>query len=162
MSFLEKLPTELLEKVFLYCMNLELPRASPVIAAKLSSDIVYLHTIISAFGPTWDRWHGRRKRFLGLKGREPDKINDTFEGDPKLQSAILSLRWATLSRLLGAKDTWVKKNGQDRVFKPECMLSIELLFHKTLDIDIFQIFLNQRVHVLMVAKMKMKKPPQQS
>lgn len=140
MSFLEKLPTELLEKVFLYCMNLELPRASPVIAGKLSSETVYLHTIISAFGPTWDRWHGRLKRFLGLKGKEPVKINDTSEGDPKLQSAILGLRWATLSRLLGAKDTWVQKNGQDRFSKPECMLPITYSFVRHLTLTNFRFF----------------------
>jgi hypothetical protein len=140
MSLLEKLPTELLEKVFLYCMNLELPRASLVIAGKLSSETVYLHTIISAFGPTWDRWHGRRKRFLGLKGKEPAKINDTSEGDPKLQSAILGLRWATLSRLLGAKDTWVQKTGQDRFSKPECMLSITYSFVRHLTLTNFRFF----------------------
>ena len=50
MSRLEKLPTELLEKVFLYCFNLDLPRASPVIGGKLSSDHIYMRTMIKAFG----------------------------------------------------------------------------------------------------------------
>lgn len=53
MSILERLPTELLEEIFLYCMNLNLPRASPIIAAKLSREAFYHKTIISAFGRTW-------------------------------------------------------------------------------------------------------------
>ena len=85
MSLLEKLPTELLEKVFLYCMNLELPRASPVISGKLSSETIYLHTLVGAFSPTWDKWHGQRETFMKSKGKGQASINDVFEGDPKLQ-----------------------------------------------------------------------------
>jgi len=97
MSLLEKLPTELLEKVFLYCMNLDLPRSSPVLAGKLSSEVVYLHTIAAAFSPTWDKWHAR-ERFRRVKGSS--RVRDKFEraegceqgcnsgtsgGDPTLQ-----------------------------------------------------------------------------
>jgi len=85
MSLLEKLPTEILEAVFLYCLNLELPRASPVIAGKLSSEIVYLHTILYAFGPTWEKWHGREKISKIKRKNEEDSVNMTFEGDPKFQ-----------------------------------------------------------------------------
>jgi hypothetical protein len=90
MSNLEKLPVELLEKVFLSCMNLELPRSSPVIAGKLSSDIVYLHTILAAFSPTWDTWHARG----GLQWVEPgedDGITCIFDGDHKLQ--VSGIKW---------------------------------------------------------------------
>ena len=59
MSNLEKLPTELVEKVFFYCMNLDLPRSSPVIGAKLCSESVYSRTILAAFDETWDFWYGR-------------------------------------------------------------------------------------------------------
>jgi hypothetical protein len=55
MSDLERLPVELLEKIFLFCMNLDLPRSSPVIGGKLSSEIIYSHTLINAFGPTWNK-----------------------------------------------------------------------------------------------------------
>jgi hypothetical protein len=54
MSNLEKLPTELLEKVFLYCMNFDLPRSSPILGGKLSSETMYTQTIIHAFGPHWE------------------------------------------------------------------------------------------------------------
>ena len=80
MSDLEKLPTELLEVVFLYCMNLDLARSSPVIAGKLSSELTYSRTVIAAFGPTWDRWHGQERN------RKQQK--DVTEADPVLQVTI--------------------------------------------------------------------------
>jgi hypothetical protein len=58
MSNLEKLPTELLVEIFLCCMNIDLPRASPVICGKLMSELVYTRAIIAAFGPTWDKGYG--------------------------------------------------------------------------------------------------------
>jgi hypothetical protein len=54
MSDLERLPVELLEKIFLFCMNLDLPRSSPIIGGKLSSETIYSHTLIDAFEPTWN------------------------------------------------------------------------------------------------------------
>ncbi len=85
MSLLERLPTEILENVFLYCLNLGLPRASPVIAGKLSSEIVYSHTIISALGPTWEKWHGREKFSKTKRNNEEDVADMAFEGDPRFQ-----------------------------------------------------------------------------
>ena len=81
MSALEKLPTELLETVFLYCMNLDLARSSPVIAGKLSSELMYSRTVIAAFGPTWDRWHGQERHRALQK--------DVTDADPVLQVSIL-------------------------------------------------------------------------
>lgn len=57
MSALEKLPVELLENIFLHCMNLDLPRASPVIGGNLSSKLIYSRTLMAAFSPTWQTWH---------------------------------------------------------------------------------------------------------
>ena len=53
MSSLGRLPTELLEKIFLYSLNMELPRSSPVLGGKLSSAAVYKELIAEAFVPTW-------------------------------------------------------------------------------------------------------------
>jgi hypothetical protein len=76
MSNLEKLPTELLERVFFYCLNIDLPRSSPVIGGKLSSETVYMRTIIAAFGVTWS-W--------GYSIRNPRQARIRGEGDPTLQ-----------------------------------------------------------------------------
>jgi hypothetical protein len=69
MSQLERLPTELLEKVYLFAMNINLPRASPIIGGKLSSEIIYLKTIAAAFNYTWQFW-GDVEEIHGVESRE--------------------------------------------------------------------------------------------
>lgn len=54
MSDLEKLPTELLQQIFLYCLNLNLPRSSPVIGGSLSDKSMYLRVVLAAFQSSWD------------------------------------------------------------------------------------------------------------
>lgn len=56
MSLLERLPVELLETVYQYAMNLALPRSSPTIAGKLSSEMIYIKTASAVFEPTWQQW----------------------------------------------------------------------------------------------------------
>jgi hypothetical protein len=68
MAALERLPTELLEKVFLFALNFELPRSSPIIAAKLSSQHMYTSAIINLFGPTWEKQYQlvRKNKWLDV------------------------------------------------------------------------------------------------
>lgn len=80
MSDLEKLPTELLEKVFLYCLNLNLPGSSPIIAAKLSSPTVFIQTVMAAFGPTWHD-------FVSSKQPPAEEVEDGY-----LQVSIFKVR----------------------------------------------------------------------
>ncbi|KAB8294966.1 hypothetical protein EYC80_006919 [Monilinia laxa] len=108
MSQLEKLPTELLETIFLYCLNLSLPACSPVIGGKLSSEPVYSKTIIAAFDPIWDEWYG--------KIINPDLEKGYTGIDSSLQSAILRYRWAKLPVLLRSQDLWIRKYSQERPF----------------------------------------------
>ena len=75
MSLLERLPMELLEKVFFYCVNLDFPRSSPVICGKLSSEVVYTRTILAAFEDTWERYYTS----------PPDILLSPIHGDDKLQ-----------------------------------------------------------------------------
>ncbi|KAG9236068.1 hypothetical protein BJ875DRAFT_457351 [Amylocarpus encephaloides] len=104
MSRLEKLPTEVLELVYLYAMNIDLPRSSPIIGGKLSSESVYHQTILAAFGPTWDRLHDDVKH---IHRREP--VDYFLAG---LQGQVLSCRWAWPSVILKAKDAWMIKNNK--------------------------------------------------
>ncbi|PQE24429.1 Actin cortical patch protein [Rutstroemia sp. NJR-2017a BBW] len=99
MSLLEKLPTELLETIFLYCLNLALPNCSPIIGGKLSSDATYTKTILAAFDPTWEA-------YLGTLVSKYDREHYEPPGDAALQSAILRLRWARLPVVLRSKDIW--------------------------------------------------------
>lgn len=51
LSNLESLPVELIEKIFLYSLNVDLPRASPRLATAVSNEQVYRLFILLAF---WD------------------------------------------------------------------------------------------------------------
>ncbi|KAI9056147.1 hypothetical protein LZ554_001075 [Drepanopeziza brunnea f. sp. 'monogermtubi'] len=116
MSLLEKLPTELLERVFRFCLNLELPRSSPIIGAKLSSSTILNWTVLASFGPRWEKWYGREKVDGRLEGGDEEEEEE--EDDPELQSAVLRCRWASIPVLLKAQDLWIQKYAKDRVFKP--------------------------------------------
>ncbi|KAH8684558.1 hypothetical protein BGZ60DRAFT_397826 [Tricladium varicosporioides] len=98
-ALLEKLPTELMREIYFLSMNLSLPRSSSIIGSVLSSESVYSWTIDFAFATLWGKWHGD---FYRTKHEPPNEYSE-------MQSAILRCRWATLSRLLKAKDSWRKK-----------------------------------------------------
>lgn len=53
MSSFEKLPTEVLENIYLHSMNYNLPRSSPVLAGRLSSNYIFIETIINVFRDPW-------------------------------------------------------------------------------------------------------------
>ena len=78
MAALEKLPIELLQKVFLLSMNLDLPRSSPIIAGKLSGEHTYIQFLTLVFGPTWEWDYSMRTNDVILMSDDPP-------GDPKLQ-----------------------------------------------------------------------------
>lgn len=77
MASLEKLPIEILIPIFLFSMNLDLPRASPIIAGKLSSRLTIFEAITNAFSPTWEYYYELFKGFCQAKSPVP--------GNPKLQ-----------------------------------------------------------------------------
>ena len=88
-STLEKLPQELLEKIFLETLNTNLLEASPYIASRLSSEYVRKETLIrtcSSHSPA----------------SYPSAISRLFPGDKeiaKVQNHILRARWFTISFL---------------------------------------------------------------
>lgn len=53
-STLENLPTEVLQNIFLHSMSYNLPRASPVLAGRLSSNYIYMQTITNVLGQHWE------------------------------------------------------------------------------------------------------------
>lgn len=115
LSRLETLPVEILEKIFLYSLNVNLPRVSPSIAAAVTSERIYRVLILLAF---WDdsddfrddyrggAYHGARisrgydeiiSRILHPLGREYTAL--PFEERKRLQSSILRCRWCTFERI---------------------------------------------------------------
>jgi hypothetical protein len=83
MATLEKLPIEILTPIFLFSMNLGLPRASPIIAGKLSSRLTIVETITNVFSATWDYYY----ELVKGDASSPAKV----AGDPKLQVCSVKL-----------------------------------------------------------------------
>ncbi|KAJ5484892.1 hypothetical protein N7539_004880 [Penicillium diatomitis] len=97
LSLLEALPVEVIEKIFLYSLNLNLPRASSVLAAALSRDRVYSLLTILAF---WDdsSTHPRSEamdRILAPLDYTPLTLNERGQ----LQQAVFRCRWCTMERI---------------------------------------------------------------
>lgn len=58
-SNIEKsMPLEVLERIFWFSENVNLPRASPRLGRLLSGASTLRETFLAAFGPTWDVWFG--------------------------------------------------------------------------------------------------------
>lgn len=84
---LERLPTELLETIFLHNLNISLPQASPIIGSKLASKHVKTQLVLRVCSV------GRRDTY----SCEQAALFPTIADHAKAQSAILRLRWMTLS-----------------------------------------------------------------
>ena len=83
MTSLERLPTELLEKIFLMSLNFNLPRSSPIIGIKLSNQYIYTTTTVAIFEPTW-RYN--YELHYGQEGVAPGSPSqEDIPGDPGLQ-----------------------------------------------------------------------------
>ncbi|KAL5339746.1 hypothetical protein BJX70DRAFT_146454 [Aspergillus crustosus] len=114
LSRLEALPVELIEKIFLYSLNVNLPRCSRSIAAVVSSERVYRVFTLLAF------WEDSSSRDLmseatqintevaaTLADAEISRVLRPLEYVPlgqqerrALQYAVLRCRWCTIDRLL--------------------------------------------------------------
>ena len=126
MSSLEKLPTELLLQIFFYSMNLDLPRASPIIAGKLSDEHTFIRTIMMVFDLSWayryESMHGFRKgeRPLPSYNLNVSDLQDYCESSKAFiilknqQSALLRCRCSTLTRLRKAEETWLRHVAAER------------------------------------------------
>ncbi|EAL85661.1 conserved hypothetical protein [Aspergillus fumigatus Af293] len=100
LSLLETLPVELIEKIFLYSLNVNLPRASPSLAAAVSSERIYRMLILLGF------WNDSAS-----EAEDPDsaisRILRPLDYAPlqdddreNLQTSVLRCRWCTMPRLL--------------------------------------------------------------
>ena len=102
MPTLQGLPQELLEIVFLYSMNISLPRCSPSIGRKLSSRAVTMDFTMRSFFDTVDHKTNYRDR--------------KRTSDPHMQSEILACRFFTYDFFLAyvqrAHDALVKLRGK--------------------------------------------------
>ncbi|KAL6705509.1 hypothetical protein ACN47E_006625 [Coniothyrium glycines] len=102
MPTLQGLPQELLEIIFLYSMNMSLPRASPLLGCKLSSRAVTMEYTMRSFFHTVDHRTNYRDR--------------KRSSDANLQSSILACRFFTFDFFLAyvqrAHDAMVRLQGK--------------------------------------------------
>jgi len=91
LSLLERLPTELLQHIFLQSLNLNLPRASPILNSALSGPHVKMLLVFKVFSSDSSRALEHSTELLN--------ILDTKQEIAKLQTAILRLKWMTLDFL---------------------------------------------------------------
>ncbi|GFF75134.1 hypothetical protein IFM60648_09074 [Aspergillus lentulus] len=100
LSLLETLPVELIEKIFLYSLNVNLSRASPSLAAAVSSERIYRVLILLAFwnDPASDAEDPDSAISRILRPLEYVPLQD--DDRESLQTSILRCRWCTMPRLL--------------------------------------------------------------
>lgn len=102
LSRLETLPVELIEKIFLDCLEMNLPRASPYVASALSSERIYRLLILISFWdndpeaqvPNYKAPNEISKMFLPIAYQPLDTAERRA-----LQTAILNCRWCTQDRI---------------------------------------------------------------
>ncbi|PTU18817.1 hypothetical protein P175DRAFT_0409451, partial [Aspergillus ochraceoroseus IBT 24754] len=105
LSRLETLPVELIEKIFLYSLNVNLPRCSRSLAAAVSSERIYRALTLFAF---WDDSLPPQGFVAAAPGTEISKLLRPLEyvlpldRDERraLQASILRCRWCTIPHLL--------------------------------------------------------------
>lgn len=135
---LESLPMEVLESIFLYSSNISLPRASPILGAKLSGKITRLRIFIWAFHDTWDQWFGiptSEEVVYGPKVQHVLSWSQVAAGDPALQvyiyippwgsstsanssqSTVLALPWVDIDFILQAQQIWADTYAKDRWYQ---------------------------------------------
>ncbi|QPC69913.1 hypothetical protein HYE68_000665 [Fusarium pseudograminearum] len=104
---LQTLPAEIIESIFLYSANVDLPRASPVIGAKLSGRVTLIRFLMWAFYDTWDQCFGNLST-------DPAKDKSDVGGDRQLQSTILNLPWISADLIVQSQQTWADTYARDR------------------------------------------------
>lgn len=100
LSMLEALPVEVLEQIFLYSLNLNFARASPALAAAVSSERIYALLILLA---GWDdppsSGHGDSPTINRMLA-PLDYVPLTIEDRNRLQEAVFRCNWCTMDRVL--------------------------------------------------------------
>ncbi|KAJ4416932.1 hypothetical protein N0V82_006482 [Gnomoniopsis sp. IMI 355080] len=110
-----QLPQEVLERVFISCKNLALPRVNRELFRRLSTDSIKYQLVGAAFGPTWHAWYGLdNAQVLSYHGWNSD--TDRIAGDAAFQSAILACFWAKLPMLLTSFDVWIRQHSRGRSY----------------------------------------------
>ncbi|KAJ5127720.1 hypothetical protein N7448_008499 [Penicillium atrosanguineum] len=121
-SRLECLPVEILQLIFLYSLEINLPRASPYLSRALSNPLLYTWLIRLAFSSTNP---GSREGFFTPDFLPPplDFWSLPWQQRQHLQTTILACKWCTLPLLRRCQREYVnhaiKRKCSELVFTPE-------------------------------------------
>ncbi|KAJ9294579.1 hypothetical protein DTO271G3_6847 [Paecilomyces variotii] len=101
LSRLECLPVELIEKIFLYSLDVDLARSSPTLAAVLSRERMYRVFILLSFWNDLPVEEDASRPMIAriLAPAEYERLNE--EERKALQSDVLQCRWCTVQRIWG-------------------------------------------------------------
>ncbi|KAI5309922.1 hypothetical protein KEM55_002120 [Ascosphaera atra] len=109
LSPLEQLPPELIEHIFLYCLECNLPLASPFLAAALSRESLYSALTLAAF---WESAVGADERAIfsgaSIRHAQVDVGSLLVSGKARLQGQILRCRWFDPQLLMALRGRLVK------------------------------------------------------
>lgn len=94
LSDLERLPVELIQQIFLHSLEVNMPRASTILASSLSKESIYSSLILFAFFDDDGRHPVDKKFFAPAQYRQLELAEKLH-----LQTSILNSRWCTLHRI---------------------------------------------------------------
>ncbi|EED19241.1 conserved hypothetical protein [Talaromyces stipitatus ATCC 10500] len=126
-SALERLPVELLERIFLYALDPNFCRASPFLASAVSSERIYRTLIRLAFFKDDDgskiSGDARERIAEALKPADYEAMPLDEDDRVKLQSTILRCRWCTGRRILAQLPALMRMKIQKYVIGAGIVLS---------------------------------------
>lgn len=95
-SHIESLPPEIIELIFLYSLEFNMPRSSPILARQLSRERIYRILILYAFfqEENLHHWPVQKQRFMPA-----EYVTLSLDEKLALQISVLDSRWCTLSRV---------------------------------------------------------------
>ena len=122
LSLLENLPAEIMQRIFAFCLEVNLPRASIHIARVLSTPVFYTWLIRLAFSS--DNESSRSGFFTrDYLPEEMDFYSLSREQRRALQTAILECRWCTLPLMRMCQVSYVehavRQKCRNLIFSPE-------------------------------------------
>ncbi|EAW08747.1 uncharacterized protein ACLA_096810 [Aspergillus clavatus NRRL 1] len=122
LSLLESLPVEIQQKIFLHCLEINLPRSSIHLARALSSPILYTWLIRLAFSSS----NESSKNGIFTPDFLPPPLDFfalSVEERRELQRTILNCRWCTLELMRKCQREYIehviRSQCRDMVFSPE-------------------------------------------
>ncbi|KIH91530.1 hypothetical protein SPBR_01494 [Sporothrix brasiliensis 5110] len=106
----QRFPLEVVERIFFYSMNFNLPRASPRLGWMLSSRYTLRDLMLAAFEPQWNLTLTPKRYKRPLKKHNAARRAEARLIDPALMTAVLNSPWMKMDHLVESMQVWLQKN----------------------------------------------------